>query len=115
MRYLAALLLAPSIACADVFLTWEHPTTREDGTPLMQDEISSTEVYAADREGNVLSHISSLPAEITEFKAEGDCYRLATVDIAGVSSAPSPTVCKSNRPATPTIRIETRIVISEGV
>jgi len=58
-RLLAALAIMPALTmAADIQLTWEAPTAREDGTALATDQIQNYRVYYT------LDNIDQTPIEI---------------------------------------------------
>ena len=84
-------LVAFPVAAADLAVTWEAPTMREDGTPLDASEIAN---YTLNCGGDPIT----IPAGVSEYRVPGsdifprygphDCY-MTTVDINGLESKPS--------------------------
>jgi len=86
IRQLAFALLAIAGStlsyAGDAILTWSHPTTYEDGTPLPVSEILGTIVYYGTTAGGPYTTSVSVPAPATTVTitnlAKGNWYFVAT-------------------------------------
>lgn len=96
-----ALVLYAVRADADDTVRWQHPSSRENGTPLMLSEIASTLIRARSEDGSIESFTIFAPANLTiisrdPFDGKTVCYSGATVDLAGLTSRFSGESCKTN-------------------
>lgn len=107
---LAMLLVSPAVL-ADDTLTWVHPTTREDLTPLPITEIRGTQIFSGPQGG---PYVPVLPVDayvdpaFTTFVVTRDplkpgtvCYRVKTIDTDGQVSVFSGERCKTITRAKP--------------
>lgn len=82
-----------------VGVSWQHPDTRIDGTPLPLDEIAETRWYC---DGELVATFPA-PADTGQLElgiGSHDCYA-TTVDTLGQESDPSVTITRVVNPARP--------------
>ena len=99
MRYLLAIVLMfPFFASAELItLSWDRPTTYEDGTVLLAGDIANYRVnWRIDTlvQPTMLVPGSALTAELNSDVAGTHCFTLNTIDIHGEISDPSNEACK---------------------
>jgi hypothetical protein len=102
MKYLALLLLFPSLALADVTASWIAPTGRTDGTPLPSSEIAG---YRFRHTINGAIQPELMVQGTSKVIAVGTgqvCVTVATVDTDGQQSDFTAQVCRKARPNKPT-------------
>jgi hypothetical protein len=97
---LAALLIASPVFAGDAIVSWSHPTTYEDGSPLPVSEILGTVIYYGTTAGGPYSSSLSVPAPATTVTitnlAKGNWYFVATsIATNNLESAKSNEVVKS--------------------
>lgn len=97
-------LCAPTLALADIALTWTRPTQRVDGTALPVTEIASYKLNVT-LNGNPLPTVSiagDLQAHTFVDTVKGRyCFTLQTIDTDGLQSDPTQEVCRRANPKSP--------------
>jgi hypothetical protein len=101
MRYIALLMLLPTLAFADVTASWIPPTLRIDGTTLTPGEIEGytfrhTINGVAQPETFVIGTSKVIPLTTGQV-----CVSVATVDTDGQQSDFTAQVCRKARPNKP--------------
>ena len=79
-------------ASGGLVLTWDTPTTREDGSPLDPKDIKGYRIYSKTSEDyKLLAEVGNVNEHPLTFGF--GCVKMTTIDIAGISSALSAEYC----------------------
>jgi len=94
--FLAGLLVALGFNVygdAQVTVTWDDPTTNEDGTPLT--DLANIKIYRAGSD-TLIATVGPGVETFSEMRPDGEwCYYATAVDDDGNESVPSNTECKT--------------------
>ncbi len=100
---LCMMVAIPALAQPTANLSWTPPDKRADGTTISADEISHYDVYQkspSDADFEKITESSEHNAQISNLSDGQHCFKLRTVDTAGVQSKDSETICLTVNPQT---------------
>lgn len=100
---MCAVFMIPVLAQPTANLSWSPPDKRADGTTISADEISHYDVYQrspSDSDFEKITESSEHNAQISNLSDGQHCFKLRTVDTAGVQSQDSETICLTVDPQT---------------
>lgn len=118
------MILCASVQAAQVQISWQLPTEREDGTQLTAEEIkyfkfyalppsAQDDVFVSQEEWKTESAVDTFTFDLGVIQSGSWCFYIVTVDVSNQESQPSERVCKDilAAPKAPTI-INVKVTVS---